>query len=253
MPTKNEILAVRGLRNRKSRSEERKFTVEGRKLVEEAFASGWRILDLYSTADIETPESWNAQRVSSKEMERMSNFRSPPGLLAVMEMPAHDAPSSHEVAEAVDGGFTLALDGLSDPGNMGTIIRTADWFGVRRIMATRGSVDIFNPKVVQATMGAIFRVPVQLVDLPEALTHLAEGGARIQGLDLNGRSLWDESSVSPSHQVAVCGSESHGISAETRAACTEFIHIPGGGQTESLNASMAAGIVMAAWHARRTP
>ena len=251
MPTKNEILAVRGLRNRKSRSEERKFTVEGRKLVEEAFDSGWRILDLYSTADIDTPDSWNAQRVSSKEMERMSNFRTPPGLLAVMEIPDHEASSVDGAAEAADGGFTLALDGLSDPGNMGTIIRTADWFGVRRIMATPGSVDVFNPKVVQATMGAIFRVPVQWVDLPEALTHLADKGARIQGLDLNGRSLWEPPSASPGHQVAVCGSESHGISAETRAVCTEFIHIPGGGHTESLNASMAAGIVMAAWHAGR--
>ncbi|MCH1575574.1 MAG: RNA methyltransferase [Flavobacteriales bacterium] len=251
MPTKNEILAVRGLRNRKSRSEERKFTAEGRKLVEEAFASGWRIVDLYSTSHVETPDAWNAQRVSSKEMERMSNFRTPPGLLAVMEMPDQEASVLEEIPNVDDGGFTLALDGLSDPGNMGTVIRTADWFGVRGILATQDSVDIFNPKVVQATMGAIFRVPVQVVDLPQALSRLAESGARIQGLDLQGRSLWDTPSTVPSHQVAVCGSESHGISEETRAACTEFVHIPGGGQTESLNASMAAGIVMAAWHARR--
>jgi len=247
MPTKNEILAMRALRNRKTRSDERKFVVEGLKGVDEALSSGWRVHGLYATADSKAPEEWGADRVSTKDMSRMSSLKAPPGILAVMGMPDEgdlDAVVQHPAP------FALAVDGISDPGNLGTIIRTADWFGVAGIWVSRDSVDPFNPKVVQATMGAIFRLPIWSVDLPETLHKLSSQGALIQGLELAGQSLWTfEEQAAPASRVAVLGSESHGLSEEVREACSEFIHIPGGGQSESLNASMAAGIVMAAWHA----
>lgn len=244
MPTKNEILAVRALRNRKTRLEERKFAVEGVKGVEEALSSGWTVHGLYATADSNAPEDWPAERVSSKDMSRMSTLKAPPGVMAVMGMPDLES----EIASSPPA-FSLALDGLSDPGNLGTIIRTADWFGVEGIWVSQDTVDPFNPKVVQATMGAIFRMPVWTVDLPKVLGDLASNGAVVQGLDLEGDALWSlKNDQDGTPRVAVVGSESHGISEDVRAVCSEFIHIPGGGQSESLNASMAAGIVMAAWH-----
>ena len=246
MPTKNEILAVRALRNRKTRFDERKFVVEGFKGVEEALASGWLVHGVYATADADSPESWDAMRVSSKDMSRMSTLKAPPGVMAVMGMPEQTEPAADDVHVPA---FSIAVDGLSDPGNLGTIIRTADWFGVAGMWVSRETVDPFNPKVVQATMGAIFRMPIWTVDLDVALGDLASKGAAIQGLDMKGTPLWNmdqEASLSP--RVAVVGSESHGLSKGVREACSEFIHIPGGGQSESLNASVAAGIVMAAWH-----
>ena len=246
MPTKNEILAVRALRNRKTRSEERKFVVEGLKGVEEALSSGWLVHGLYGTADCRAPEDWEAERVSTKDMSRMSTLKAPPGILAVMGMP-EEGDTEPDVEDPA--AFALAIDGLSDPGNLGTIIRTADWFGVSGIWISHGSVDPFNPKVVQATMGAIFRLPIWSVDLPVTLHKLSAQEVSIQGLELAGESLWErEKRTPPAARVAVVGSESHGLSEEVRKVCSEFIHIPGGGQSESLNASMAAGIVMAAWH-----
>lgn len=247
MPTKNEILAVRALRNRKTRFLERKFTVEGAKGVEEALNSGWIIHGLMATADADVPDSWGAERISPREMERMSNLKTPPGVLAVVGMPDTAVPLTPGGASTLPK-LSMALDGLSDPGNLGTIIRTADWFGMDGIWSSEMAVDAFNPKVVQATMGAIFRVPVWNVNLPEALTRCREHDARIIGLELEGESLWSACGVPDDRPVvAVVGSESHGLTAEIQALCTERVHIPGGGQSESLNASVAASIFMAAW------
>ena len=176
MPTKNEILAVRALRNRKTRLDERKFVVEGFKGVEEAMASGWLMHGLHATADSNVPEAWGASRVSSKEMARMSTLKNPPGILAVMGMPEPegDPLDTEELSD-----FSLAIDGLSDPGNLGTIIRTADWFGVAGIWVSHDTVDPFNPKVVQATMGAIFRVSIRSVDLAPTLKEWSAKGVGI--------------------------------------------------------------------------
>lgn len=247
MPTKNEILAVRALRNRKTRQIECKFTVEGRKGVSEALASGWPVHGLFATADSGIPDGWNAERVSSREMERMSHFSSPPGVLAVMGMPGTTA-GDLESFTASPPSLALALDGLSDPGNLGTIIRTADWFGCQRIWVSGDTVDAFNPKVVQATMGAIFRVGITVVDLKEFLLDCHQKSVTVAGLDLQGeplpkaRNRWSET-----HVMAVLGSESHGLSPSIKEACTDFITIPGGGGMESLNAAIAAGIVLAHW------
>jgi RNA methyltransferase, TrmH family len=245
MPTKNEILAVRDLRNRKSRKLERKFTIEGVKGVNEALRSGWQVHGLYSTADAGVPDEWGSERVSTKDMERMSAMRTAPGVLAVMGIPDTALPDFSQSLEDVPP-FTVALDGVSDPGNLGAIVRTADWFGIPGIWVSEDTVDPFNPKVVQATMGAIFRVAIWSVDLAGVLTELGQKGVQIRGLDLDGDALWSSGFESDDWGVAVVGSESHGLSPAVKEACSGCVHIPGTGLSESLNAAMAAGIVMAA-------
>lgn len=252
MPTKNEILAVRALRQRKTRHIERKFTVEGHKVVGEALASGWQVHGVFCASGTDAPDAWHAVQVSVRDMERMSNFSTPPGVLAVMGMPddSSSMPGPGELTAL--RGLHLGLDGLSDPGNLGTIIRTADWFGLQEIWASSDTVDAFNPKVVQASMGAVFRVGVRYVDL-EALLDLAlDAGLHTAALDLEGTPLQTADLASRTRAtLAVLGSESHGLRSTVAQRCNERIHIPGGGASESLNAAVAASIVLAFGYAMR--
>ena len=249
MPTKNEILAVRALRRRKARSLEGKFIVEGKKVVEEALSSGWRVHGLYARADVEIPEHWGAEQVTPREMERMSALHTPPGVLAVIGMQEVPAPTPEDWQDDTAPCLALALDGLSDPGNLGTIIRTADWFGIAGIFAGTDTVDRFNPKVVQATMGALFRVPFWQADLVKTLRPFVDAGVPVSGLQMEGHSVWSQlQTPSKGGRVIVIGSESHGLSESVKSLCSDFLHIPGEGHSESLNASMAAGIAMAVWN-----
>ena len=246
MPTKNEILAVRALHQRKSRRMEGKFIVEGSKCVAEALNSNWPILGLYATEEASLNPDWNAQKVPSRDMARMSAMTTPPGVLAVVGMPPPEIPT---YADAASGkGLGIILDGLSDPGNLGTIIRTAAWFGLEGIWASKGSVDPFNPKVVQSSMGGIFKVGIWEVDLETALPSMLDEGCTILGMDLQGVTLQQvKQEFGGQGVLAVVGSESHGLRPAVRDLCNGFVHIPGQGGAESLNAAMAAGIAMAAW------
>ena len=250
MATKNEILAVRALRRRKARSLEGKFIVEGKKVVEEALSSGWQVHGLYARADADIPDNWGADQVTSREMERMSALHTPPGVLAVIGMQEVPTPGPEAWLDGAAPRLAIALDGLSDPGNLGTIIRTADWFGIAGIFAGTDTVDRFNPKVVQATMGALFRVPFWQADLVETLRPFVDAGVPVSGLQMEGHSVWSRlQSPSAGGRIIVIGSESHGLSEGVKHLCSEFLHIPGEGHSESLNASMAAGIAMAVWDA----
>ena len=254
MPTRNEILAVRSLRHKVDRYTERKFVVEGQKCVTEALSSGWKVHGLYVTENMEDAAWTGAERVSAKEMDRMSQLKSAPGLLAVVGMPEPTAPSPAAWSRQSDmPPISLALDGLSDPGNLGTIIRTADWFGIAGIWSAKGGVDPFNPKVVQASMGAVFRVNVWEVDLPETLRELNECGVRTVAMAMDGPSLWQEGGAPSVEEkwLGVVGSESHGLSPGVAEACSSAVHIPGGGASESLNASVAAGMVLGHWMSKQ--
>ena len=233
---------------------ERKFVVEGHKCVAEALESGWPIHGLFCTEASACPDLWNAEAVQSKEMDRMSAFKTAPGILAVVGMPDESVPSPE--AWSLDDAsvpFGLAVDGLSDPGNLGTLLRTADWFGMKGIWVSRQTVDMFNAKAIQASMGAVFRVDTWIVDLPELVVQLAKSSAEVFGLDMDGDALWSlEGAPSIGRKwCAVVGSESHGLSDAVRDACSQRLHIPGAGGSESLNASIAGGIVLADW-SRRT-
>lgn len=232
MLSKAEIKDIRALSQKKFRDERRLFVVEGEKLVAEALASGLEVVRVLRMDEI-----------GQEAMSRISMLSTPSPVLAVVRMPE---PAAVEVDTA---GLTIALDSLRDPGNVGTIIRLADWFGIRNMIASNDTVDIYNPKVVQATMGAIFRVKFSYCDLPAVLAGVS---CPIYGTYLEGENIYD-SELSP-NGVIIMGSESNGISERVGKCVTRKITIPpfSSGKTvcESLNVAVAAAVICSEFRRR---
>jgi len=208
------------------------FVVEGRKQVEEVFHSGWEIEGIWATAVFAerfSPE-FDFELMTEEENRKCSGFDTPPGVLALVRMPKVRGLDMTEP-------FVLALDGISDPGNMGTIIRLADWYGLRQILASEDCVDVYNAKCLSATMGSFLRVEVVYSKL-----HPAAAGRRVYGAFLNGKSVHEMKIQNPS--MLIIGSESHGIRPEAESLVTEKITIPGKGHAESLNAGIATAILL---------
>ena len=208
------------------------FVVEGRKQVEEVFHSGWEIEGIWATAVFAerfSPE-FDFELMTEEENRKCSGFDTPPGVLALVRMPKVQGLDMTEP-------FVLALDGISDPGNMGTIIRLADWYGLRQILASEDCVDVYNAKCLSATMGSFLRVEVVYSKL-----HPAAAGRRVYGAFLNGKSVHEMKIQNPS--MLIIGSESHGIRPEAESLVTEKITIPGKGHAESLNAGIATAILL---------
>ena len=235
MISKSEIKHVRSLHRKKGRKSEGQFIVEGVKGVEAVVKAGWRVRKVYvlSTLEVSIEGAKEAIPVSEKDMAAMTALHSPSPVLAVVDIP--------ELTPSAAEGRILALDGISDPGNLGTLIRTADWFGIRRIWVSPDTVDAFNPKVVQATMGSLFRVQMEEKDL---VTALESSEGPVYGAVMDGEGI---GSLTSDRGVLVIGSESHGIRPEVQAKLDHKITIPGAEGAESLNASIAAGILMHAW------
>jgi len=243
----NEIKKVKALSQKKFRDESGLFTVEGEKLVNEAVRSSFTVEKVYE-ADV----------IGEDAMARITSLSSPSPVLAVVRKPS-DA-YVEDVAELDDllsqGGLFLALDTIRDPGNLGTIIRIADWFGIKAVFATRDTVDVFNPKVVQATMGAIFRVRMHYVDLQVLSRAVLSHGGRIFGTFLDGENMYskvlDNGDISPS--MIVIGNESNGISGSMSALVTDRLYIPpypaDQPGSESLNAAIATAITVAEFRRR---
>ncbi|HMC97507.1 MAG TPA: RNA methyltransferase, partial [Flavobacteriales bacterium] len=164
---------------------------------------------------------------------RIGTLESGNEVVAVVLKPVHAPFSASDPAELV-----LALDGIADPGNMGTVLRIADWFGVRRVLCSPDSVDEFNPKCVQASMGAILRVEVHRHELSAKLDELRAGGATIYLASMEGASVFDSALRTPA--ILVLGSEAHGVSKAIRDRGGELISVPRFGGAESLNVAMAA-------------
>lgn len=220
----NEIRMIRSLREKKFRDELGLFTVEGEKMVAELSASG-----------LETVMVVRREEVGEKTMERISSCNTPSPVLAVVRKPA---PAAHGVS-----GLCLALDSVRDPGNMGTILRLADWFGLECIFASPDSVEIYNPKVVQASMGAIFRKKLVYCDIAQKCREFRAAGLEVFGTFLNGDNLYE--STLPAEGLIVLGNESNGISDAVAKECSRRITIPTfGGGSESLNVSIAAAITV---------
>ena len=242
--TKAEIQFVRSLSDKRVRDAERLFIAEGDKLIAEILQSGWRVRNLYA---LEGHFDGRAERVSEKEMERISQLKSASTSLAVVEQPRHKS-----VKSAPAGALSLALDGVQNPGNLGTIIRLADWFGVEDIFCSEDTADCFNPKVVQATMGAILRVRVHYLPLADFLRHTRESGVEVYGTMLDGDNIYDTELASSG--VIVMGNEGRGVSAECAASFSQRLLIPAysaaGQGSESLNVAMATGIVCAEFRRR---
>ena len=235
---------MRSLSDKRVRDAERLFIAEGDKLIGEILQSGWRVRNLYA---LEGHFDGRAERVSEKEMERISQLKTASTSLAVVEQPCHMAAKS-----APATALSLALDGVQNPGNLGTIIRLADWFGVEDIYCSEDTADCFNPKVVQATMGAILRVRVHYLPLADFLRRTRESGVEVYGTMLDGQNIYDVE-LAPTG-VIVMGNEGRGVSRECAASFSQRLLIPAysvaGQGSESLNVAMATGIVCAEFRRR---
>ncbi|MBR2063216.1 MAG: RNA methyltransferase [Bacteroidales bacterium] len=243
----NEIKKVKSLQQKKFRDEMGLFVVEGEKMVEEARMSGLSISAIY-----------HKEEIGEDSMKRLSSLASPSPVLAVVSKPNDiyvDDPSS--LSELVSGkGLFLALDTIRDPGNLGTILRIADWFGIDAVFAAKDTVDVFNPKVVQATMGAIFRVRMHYVDLPALSGMVLENGGKVYGTFLDGQNIYSRPLETGNEKpaVIVIGNESEGISAAMSELVSDRLYIPpypaDDSGSESLNAAVAAAVTVAEFRRR---
>ena len=236
MLTKGEIQLYRSLGDKRERDTHGLFAAEGAKLVGEITRSTLNVVRLLTTRDFP-----GAEQISAKEMERVSQLKTPTDTFAVVEKPHYDIRSARPQSELV-----LALDGVQNPGNLGTIIRLADWFGISDIVCSADSADCFNPKVVQATMGAILRVRVHYTDLAKYVESLP-ADTPVYGTFLEGENLYD--TALQNRGVVVMGSEGRGVSEAVAKAVTNKLYIPpypaDNCNTESLNVAIATAIICA--------
>ena len=244
--SKNEIKKIRSLAQKKFRDELGLFTVEGEKLVAEALASSFQVENVYRRDEI-----------GEEAMSRITMLASPSPVLAVVRKPEDCHIAGGSLREAIGPtGLYLGLDVIRDPGNLGTIVRVADWFGADAVLAAEGTVDIFNPKVVQATMGAVFRVKFHYVNLPEAANAVLEKGGKVYGTFMDGRNLYKEEleTGADSPVMVVTGNEADGISPEMERLVSMRIAIPpypaDEPGSESLNAAVATAITVAEFRRR---
>ncbi|MES2328960.1 MAG: RNA methyltransferase [Bacteroidota bacterium] len=235
MLSKNELKYIQSLCQKKQRQEERLFIAEGTKLVDELLNSHYTIRKVYALAEW-VPKNTapvDVITITAIELAKISGLQTPNQVLAVVEQqtPAKE-PTIHEQ-------LTLVLDGIQDPGNFGTIIRIADWFGIKQVIASEDTVELYNPKVIQSTMGSFLRVDVWYKPLHE---FLASAKIPVYGALLNGKNMHGEPPVTEG--LLVIGNESKGISKELLPFISHPITIPRLGGAESLNAAVAAGIIV---------
>ena len=246
MLSKNRISQIRKLHARKFRDESGMFLVEGYKSVEMLCSSDFIIEEIFATKNaLRDNDSWleahHPTVISEEEMSRISTMQTPPELLAVacQRQTLPDIPSDRPI---------IVLDHISDPGNLGTIVRTADWFGIRHIVCSPNCVEFYNPKVIQATMGSFAHVYVHRTDLTSFLERESVH-RRVLGTFLNGEDIG--LFEFRSNDLVVIGNESNGISEEVSRTVTHRITIPSHAQSrdtaESLNAAVAAAVVMYRW------
>jgi RNA methyltransferase, TrmH family len=230
MATRSELQLLRSLRDKKHREELGLFAVEGEKTVAELLAAGHPFEKIYGTP------AWTGKRtheVTEDEMSRASHFPTPSPVFAVGRIRSEAlAPGE------LNKGISLALDGVQDPGNVGTILRIADWFGLARVLLSPGCADLHSQKVIQASMGSFARVRVHVVELGTALAGL---GVPVIGCELTGRDVHSHATLSDA--VIAIGSEGRGLSDGVKGLLAYSVTIPRRGSAESLNAAVAAGII----------
>lgn len=231
----SDIKLIRSLSQKKFRDENALFVVEGEKMINEAVCSGAKVVSLYRRDEI-----------GEELMKKISSCDSPSPALAVVKMP------SFPEASIRSDGLYLALDSIRDPGNLGTILRVSDWFGVDGIFASEDTVDQYNPKVVQSSMGAVFRKRIIYGDLNKLCTDFISRGLPVHGTFLDGDNLYKTDIKY--NGLIVMGNESRGVSPSIRALCTSHIFIPSfaaGAHAESLNVAIASAVVIAEFQRKR--
>ena len=235
MLSKNQVKLIQKLHQKKYRNELNLFIVEGKKSINEFLQVGYTPQLLIATEAFTTNVPQHLiTPVSKDELRKVSTLQNPDEGLAVFEQPKHKG--------ILQEGVIVALDNVQDPGNLGTIIRLCDWFGVETLLCNTQTVDCYNPKVVQASMGSLTRVAVHYLDLAAFLTTTA---LPVYTMDLEGENLY--TATFPKDCILILGNEANGISAEVRALSNEVITIPRFSKhqrTESLNVAMAGAIIL---------
>ena len=241
MISKNQIKFIQKLQQKKYRNQLKKFIVEGKKSILEFLAEGYTAQELFVTeAFAKTIDKEQYTLVTKEELRKISSLTNPDDGLAVFSMPIF--------APIDERGLLLALDNLQDPGNLGTIIRLCDWFGITQLICNTDTVDCYNPKVVQASMGSLARVKLHYLNLHDFLTHtlLPIITTTMQGSNLYTAHL-------PTDAILVMGNEANGISQPILELATESITIPSFSQatrTESLNVATATAILLSEFRRR---
>ena len=235
MLSKNQVKLIQKLHQKKYRNELNLFIVEGKKSINEFLQAGYTPQLLIATeAFTASVPQHLITPVSKDELRKVSTLQNPDEGLAVFEQPKHKG--------ILQEGVIVALDNVQDPGNLGTIIRLCDWFGVETLLCNTQTVDCYNPKVVQASMGSLTRVAVHYLDLA---AFLATTALPVYTMDLEGENLY--TATFPKDCILILGNEANGISSEVRALSNEVITIPRFSQhqrTESLNVAMAGAIIL---------
>jgi TrmH family RNA methyltransferase len=238
MLSKSQLSLFKSLQHKKFRKVHGLFVAEGYKSVTEFITSGYLVDTIYHTAAIapklaKLSAKMNFQEISLQDMEKASSLTAPQDVIALIKIPEWPVLN----AAALKGKYALVLDGIQDPGNMGTIIRTADWFGIQHIICADDSVDVYNPKVVQATMGSLARVNVYYADLQTVIPKL---NLPVYGALLNGQNIYN-TTFAPEGLI-VMGNEGNGIRPEIQQLIGMAITIPRMGEAESLNVAIATAI-----------
>lgn len=230
--TNSEIKEIRALREKKFRDELGLFVVEGEKMVREALMSNFEVVRV-----------WRKEEIGEAAMAKISQLSTPSPVLAVISKPE---PAGFQLGK----GLYLALDSVRDPGNMGTIIRLADWFGVDTVFTSLDCVEIWNPKVIQASMGSIFRVRVVNADIPDLCRRFKLNGMKVYGTFLDGDNMYGLDLEKDG--LIVMGNESNGVSPEVAAEVNARLFIPSYGNSgaESLNVAVATAVTLAEFRRR---
>ena len=234
MISNNEIKYIKTLHQKKYRDAEGLFIVEGIKVVEELIQSDFEVEKIFGTQDILEKLGAKGEEISLKELERISMQQSPSGVLALVKQKHFDLD-----IDSIENKFSILLCNANDPGNLGTIIRLADWFGIDQIICSENSVDMYNPKVVQSSMGSIFRVAVVYSNLEKLLKEV-KSTVPIYGAFMEGENLYNIEKLKKG--LVVFGSESHGIPEEIEQLVKIKFTIPKIGRAESLNLAVAVAI-----------
>jgi len=238
MLSKSQISLLQSLQHKKIRREHGLFLVEGYKSVNEFIHSAYQIETIYHTSTIapkllNLSQKINFEEISLNIIEKISTLKTPQDVIALVKIPAW--PPLHYTT--LQKKFSLVLDGIQDPGNMGTIIRTADWFGIDQVICSEDSVEVYNPKVVQATMGSLSRINVHYTDLATIIPqiNLPVFGALLEGENIYNTQFGTEG-------LLIMGNEGNGLRPEIKALINKAITIPRAGNAESLNVAIATAI-----------
>ncbi|MHA4896469.1 TrmH family RNA methyltransferase [Pedobacter sp. PWIIR3] len=241
MLSKSQLGFIKSLHQKKYRKENELFIIEGIKSITEFINSPYSIKSIYFLPQYghlltDLPANIKLFEVNNAELDKISTLQTPQGVLALVAIPKNTTLQTTQLK----GKFTLLLDGVQDPGNLGTIIRTADWFGFTRIICSLDTVEAYNPKTVQATMGSLARVVIYYEDLP---AFLKNNELPVYGALLEGQSLYNTEWANEG--LILLGNEGKGISANVLPFISDPVHIPGAGNTESLNVAISAAIICA--------